>query len=59
MRRSPPPVLGGGGADERSLSLRERISHTALQHLYNRLEIVRDFEEFTIEAIARVKTLQS
>ena len=47
------------GNDARRLALRERICQAALLHLYDRIEMVRGFEDFAIEAIAQAKSRQS
>ena len=49
----------GGGDDARRLALRERIFQTARLYLYDRLEMVRGFEDFASDAIAQAKTCQS
>ncbi len=45
--------------DARRLALRERICQAALLYLYDRIEMVRGFEDFASEAITQAKTCQS
>jgi predicted O-linked N-acetylglucosamine transferase (SPINDLY family) len=42
--------------DEKRLVLRQKIRNAAIHHLYDRLEMVRGFEDFAVDAISRARS---